>query len=150
MRVVLFLLILLIGLVAPFELSAAELEKAIIETSSGRVEISVEIADEPKEFARGLMFRDHLDERSGMLFDFGEMAERGMWMKNVKIPLDMLFLDLQGNVLAIARNAVPGSTRNINPGVPAAGVLELLGGQAEKLGVVPGDRVLHPRFGGET
>ncbi len=148
MRVI-FCWIFLVGLVSPFKLAASELEKAILETSSGQVEISVEIADEPKEFTIGLMYRDHLDELSGMLFDFGEMAERGMWMKNVKIPLDMLFLDMQGNILAIAHNAVPGSIRSINPGIPAAGVLELLGGQAEKLGVVPGDRVLHPRFGSD-
>lgn len=145
-----FCLFLLIGLVTPFNTLAAELESAILETSTGQIEISVEIADEHKEIMTGLMYRDHLDELSGMLFDFGGTAERGMWMKNVKIPLDMLFLDGQGNILAIAHNAVPGSTRSINPGVPAAGVLEILGGQAEKLGIVPGDRVLHPRFGVES
>ena len=145
-----FCLFLLIGLVTPFNTLAAELESAILETSAGQIEISVEIADEHKEIMTGLMYRDHLDELSGMLFDFGGTAERGMWMKNVKIPLDMLFLDAQGNILAIAHNAVPGSTRSINPGVPAAGVLEILGGQAEKLGIVPGDRVLHPRFGVES
>lgn len=145
-----FCVFLLIGLVAPFNTLATELESAILETSAGQIEISVEIADEQKEIMTGLMYRDHLDELSGMLFDFGGTAERGMWMKNVKIPLDMLFLDAQGNILAIAHNAVPGSTRSINPGVPAAGVLEILGGQAEKLGIVPGDRVLHPRFGVES
>lgn len=145
-----FCLFLLIGLVTPFNTLAADLESAILETSAGQIEISVEIADEHKEIMTGLMYRDHLDELSGMLFDFGGTAERGMWMKNVKIPLDMLFLDAQGNILAIAHNAVPGSTRSINPGVPAAGVLEILGGQAEKLGIVPGDRVLHPRFGVES
>lgn len=145
-----FWLFLLIGLVTPFNTLAAELESAILETSAGQIEISVEIADEHKEIMTGLMYRDHLDALSGMLFDFGGTAERGMWMKNVKIPLDMLFLDAQGNILAIAHNAVPGSTRSINPGVPAAGVLEILGGQAEKLGIVPGDRVLHPRFDVES
>lgn len=139
--------ILLTILLLQFESTATELEKAVIETSAGQIEITVEIADERHEIMKGLMHRNHLDEMSGMLFDFGGTAERSMWMKNVKIPLDMLFLDSQGRILAIARNAVPGSIRSINPGVPAAGVLEILGGQAEKLGVVPGDRVLHPRFG---
>lgn len=129
-----------------FHAAAQETETATLITDAGPVAVTVEIADDPDEITRGLMFRDSLDEGSGMLFDFGEVREANMWMKNVEIYLDMLFLSPDGTVIAIARNAVPGSERRINPGVPVAGVLELGGGQAAALGVEPGDRVEHAMF----
>jgi uncharacterized membrane protein (UPF0127 family) len=59
----------------------------------------------------------------------------------------MLFMAPDGQVIAIARNAVPGSLRTITPGVPVKAVLELNGGRAEELGIEPGDEVIHPIFG---
>lgn len=107
----------------------------------------VEIASKPEEIQQGLMFRDELAPDAGMLFDFGETRPASMWMKNTLIPLDMLFLDQTGKVVAIARNAVPGSTRSLGPGVPVRAVLEIPGGRARELGIKPGDIVQHPIFG---
>ena len=67
--------------------------------------------------------------------------------ENTLIPLDMLFIDAEGKVLAIAREAVPGSLRRINPGVPVKAVLELTGGRAAEFGIEPGDTVHHDIFG---
>jgi uncharacterized membrane protein (UPF0127 family) len=67
-------------------------------------------------------------------------------MKNTLIPLDMLFLDTDGTILAIARNARPGSLRIVDPGIPVKGVLEINGGQAAELGLKPGDKVRHRIF----
>ena len=69
------------------------------------------------------------------------------WMKNTLIPLDMLFMDPNGKIIAIARETVPGSLRTISPGVPVKSVLELNGGRAAELGIEPGDEVVHPIFG---
>lgn len=108
---------------------------------------TVEIASTPEEIQQGLMFRESLAPDAGMLFDFGEIRPASMWMKNTLIPLDMLFMDQTGKVVAIARNAVPGSTRSLGAGVPVRAVLEIPGGRARELGIEPGDIVQHQIFG---
>lgn len=110
-------------------------------------DFTVEVADDPEETALGLMFRETLDEDKGMLFDFGVPRVPSMFMKNTLIPLDMLFVDTEGEIIMIARNTVPGSLRTISPPVPVKGVLEINGGQAAALGISPGDRIEHPVFG---
>ncbi len=115
----------------------------VIEGEGQTFEFQVELADEPEEIRRGLMDRAEMDEDVGMIFDFGTPREANMWMKNTLIPLDMLFFVEDGTIVAIARNAVPGSLRNINPGMPVKGVLELNGGRAEALGIEPGDMLRH-------
>jgi len=118
-----------------------------IETADGTISLTVELADETEEIRIGLMNRESMPEDQGMLFDFGQPREANMWMKNTIIPLDMLFMDSDGTVLAIARDAEPKSERRINPGFPVKGVLELNAGASERLGIAPGDIVIHPIFG---
>ncbi len=129
--------------------ASAQLETGPLKIVSGGAvhDFTVELADDPEEVQTGLMNRESMAPDAGMIFDFGEPREANMWMKNTLIPLDMLFLDTDGTILAIARDAVPGSLRRINPGVPVKGVLELNGGQAEELGIEPGDVVQHEIFG---
>ena len=127
----------------------AQLETGPLTIMSGETEHSftVELANDPEEVQTGLMNREELAENAGMLFDFGQPREANMWMKNTLISLDMLFIDPDGKVLAIARETVPGSLRRIKPGVPVKGVLELAGGRAAELGIEPGDTVHHDVFG---
>ncbi len=117
-----------------------------IRTDEASHAFTVEIADTAEEIRDGLMFRESLAPEAGMLFDFGEVRPASMWMKNTLIPLDMLFMDAEGQVIAIARNAVPGSLRSLGPGVPVRAVLEIPGGRAKELGITPGDTVEHPIF----
>ena len=118
-----------------------------IVTSETVHEFTVEVANDMEEISFGLMERESMDADKGMLFDFNPPREPGMYMKNTLIPLDMLFIAEDGYVEMIARNTVPGSLRTITPGVPVRAVLELNGGLAAELGILPGDTVQHPLFG---
>lgn len=131
------------------QLAFAQLAVTPLSIKSGETvhKFTVEIADTPDSIREGLMFRESLAPDAGMLFDFGEVRPAAMWMKNTLIPLDMLFMDADGEVIAIARNAVPGSLRSLGPGVPVRAVLEIPGGRAKELGINPGDKVTHPIFG---
>ena len=108
----------------------------------------VEMADTPKKAEMGLMYRASMPRDHGMIFDFSDRSDPvWMWMKNCLFPQDMLFLDDDGTVLAIAENARPGSERLIGPGFPVASVLELNAGLVKELDIKPGDKVLHKLFG---
>jgi uncharacterized membrane protein (UPF0127 family) len=122
------------------------LEKLEIDTASGPHILQVEVMHTEQERERGLMFRKYLPKDRGMLFDFPVEQPVMMWMKNTYIPLDMVFVDHNGRVVGIARNAEPLSETIIPSGAPAAGVLEINGGEAAALGLETGDVVHHPLF----
>ena len=131
------------------QLAFAQLAVTPLSIKSGDTvhKFTVEIADTPESITQGLMLRESMAPDSGMLFDFGEVRPASMWMKNTLISLDILFMDANGKIVAIARNAVPGSLRSLGPGVPVRAVLEISGGRAKELGINPGDTVTHPVFG---
>lgn len=66
---------------------------SLISPNGQELTIQVEIADEPREQERGLMFRDRLGPGHGMLFVFDRSKPLSFWMKNTLIPLDILFFD---------------------------------------------------------
>ena len=121
-------------------------EPLTIETASGPVDFMVEMARSPAEQSRGLMFRDEVPPLSGMLFVHDRPRPISMWMKNTPTSLDMLFIDEAGVIRGIAANTVPFSETVISVAEPMAAVLEILGGEAERLGIEAGDRVRHPHF----
>ncbi|MCI4644428.1 MAG: DUF192 domain-containing protein [Hyphomonadaceae bacterium] len=148
--------ILLIGLIAaaPFApVYAQEAAQPILEQSpltihSGEAEhvFTVELADDREEISTGMMFRTEMAPDAGMLFDLGEPRAVTFYMKNTLIPLDLLFVAPDGEILAIAENAEPLSLRLIDPGVAVKAVLEINGGQSAALAIQPGDRLDHPIF----
>ena len=125
---------------------AADLQPLEIVTKNGVHTFAVEFADTDEERARGLMFRRELPEGQGMLFDFKRDQEVAMWMENTYIPLDMLFIRADGTILRIAENTQPLSRRTITSGGRVRAVLEVIGGTARRLGIAPGDRVVHAMF----
>ena len=117
-----------------------------VDAANGQFEFLVEMAVNPAQRSQGLMFRDSLAEDRGMLFDFGKPQRATMWMRNTYVPLDMLFIDAQGQITQIAANTQPLSDAVIASREPVRAVLELRGGVSAKLGIKPGDRVIHPLF----
>jgi len=107
---------------------------------------AVEIVDNDADRAKGLMYRKELPEGSGMLFDFHRDQEVSFWMQNTYIPLDMIFIRGDGQILRIEENTMPLSTRMIPSRGAVRAVLEVIGGTSRKLGIAPGDRVASPIF----
>lgn len=125
---------------------SARLDTVEILTSRGRVRFTVELAITRAEQERGLMFRKSLAPDRGMLFPYKPPQRAAFWMKNTLIPLDIIYIAPDGRVLSIARNAVPHDETPIPSGGLVGGVLEIPGGRAAQLGVLPGDRVLNRIF----
>jgi hypothetical protein len=123
---------------------AKELQPLTITGPGGTHEFSVEVASEPKERAKGLMYRKTLAPDHGMLFDFGAPQQISMWMKNTHIPLDMLFIDETGVISTVAERTTPFSERTIPSNAPVRYVLEINGGRADALGIRAGDTVSSP------
>ena len=126
--------------------AAAGLEPLLIESASGPHQWSVEVMRTDAERERGLMFRRHMPDDHGMLFDFGKAAPVMMWMENTYLPLDMVFIAADGRVLSVVENAEPMSRRIIPSQGPALGVLEVNAGTVARYGIKAGDRVTNPMF----
>ena len=119
-------------------------EELVIVTDTGEHEFSVEIADQNRERALGLMFRRQMPENEGMLFDFVTEQPAGFWMQNTYIPLDMLFIKADGTIESIAERTTPLSEKTINSKGPVRFVLEINGGLSDALGIEAGDKVSGP------
>ncbi len=105
--------------------------------------IDLEVARTPKQQAMGLMYRPALPDNRGMLFEFSSPQPIRFWMKNVPVPLDMVFIR-QGKVEAIAPNVPPCDTNpcpTYGPNTPIDRVIELRSGHAAELGLKVGDNV---------
>lgn len=140
---------LAVPIAVPIAVSAACAPDIVeIRSSDGRVSaFSVEIADDPEERARGLMFRDDLPRDGGMLFVWESEAPRSFWMKNTPLSLDMLFADADGRICGVVERAEPFSLDSRPSGCAAQAVLEIHGGLSARLGIAPGAEMRHPVFG---
>lgn len=129
----------------PFFRPAAAQEKRLVRVYFPNGEfVLAEPALSAEQRARGLMFREDLAADRGMLFFFDEEALHPFWMKNVRFPIDILWLDREKMVVHIART-VPPCRRDPCPTYaplrPSIYVLELRAGRSDQLGVKPGDRI---------
>ncbi|MCC7016534.1 MAG: DUF192 domain-containing protein [Rhodospirillales bacterium] len=115
-----------------------------VATARGEHRFRVELALEPAQRERGLQHRPFLAEDAGMLFVFDRPGAVDMWMLNTLIPLDMMFIAADGRIVNIAERTRPKSLDIISSAGPVLAVLEVLGGTSARLGIRPGDRVVHP------
>ena len=114
----------------------------------GGERFKVEVADDDAERARGLMFRDAMPPDHGMLFIHDRQEPQAYWMKNTKIPLDILYFDSERRLVSQQRDVPPCSAGDRCPPYPskrpARYVLELNAGQAARLKLEDGAEL---RFG---
>jgi hypothetical protein len=102
----------------------------------------VEVADDDAERARGLMFRDELPAGRGMLFLHDAEEPLAYWMKNTRIPLDILYFDTARRLVSQQRDVPPCASGDGCPSYPsgrsARYVLELNAGEAARMGLEDG------------
>jgi uncharacterized membrane protein (UPF0127 family) len=112
-----------------------------IDSDHGPVKFRVEVAGDSQSQEYGLMNRKAMASDAGMLFDFHQSQCEIFWMKDTILSLDIIFIRADGSISSIAANAVPYSTTQIPSTEPVRAVLELNGGRAAALGIVPGQKV---------
>ncbi len=146
----LWLLALLLAAVpAPAQdgLVSFERDSLLLRTSDGAEHaFEIELALDRKQHSQGLMYRQSLPADAGMLFVYRPARRVGMWMRNTYIPLDMLFIAEDGEIVKVVQRTVPLSLTPIESDQRVRGVLEVNGGTVKRLGIKPGDRVVHPAF----
>lgn len=111
--------------------------------------IELEIADNTEELEKGLSGRDNLAENKGMLFKFSKADRYTFWMKDMKFPIDIVFIN-GGKVVTIYENVKPMTDEKsanqtlYSPKSPSDRVLELNAGQIKKFGIKEGDTIKLP------
>lgn len=119
-----------------------DLETGQVQLENGTI-ISVEIADTFEERGRGLMCRSSLEGNSGMIFIFPEEQQLSFWMKNTLIPLDIIFLNSEFEVVSIHKNTTPlNDQKTYQSELPAQYALELKAGSSTENSLQIGDAVI--------
>jgi uncharacterized membrane protein (UPF0127 family) len=115
----------------------------IASTSKGEFVYNIELAVSGEQRTRGLMFRKTMPQDYGMLFDFDKTQKVMMWMKNTYLPLDMIFLRVDGTIAHIVENTSPLSLKIVSSRFPVRYVLELNAGEVARAGMKPGQILKH-------
>jgi hypothetical protein len=112
------------------------------------VAVSLEWAETAEQRRIGLMGREKLEERSGMLFDYGSLqsAENSFWMRNTLIALDIAYVNEHGSIVAINRMEPCTSVAAFNcPTYPAGAefvqAVEMNAGFFSRYQITLGDRL---------
>jgi uncharacterized protein len=123
-----------------FFISGAMSKKICFET----VCVDAEVKDTNEERMLGLMYRESLEQGKGMLFVFEQPDRYGFWMKNVKFPIDIIFVDKEKMIVHIATAApcLEEPCDIYQPDQPALYVIEVNEGFSEEHDLAVGQRVI--------
>lgn len=109
-------------------------------------EINVFIADDAKETQVGLSNRKSLNKDEGMLFIFKEPGNYAFWMKDMKFPIDIIFLN-NNKIVTIFQDVKPGDLSLRQPTEQANRVLEINSGLSKEYNLKKGDIVEYENIG---
>ena len=107
---------------------AAEKGTVVLQGGSRTVRVEVEVVRTPELISKGLKYRKSLGAYKGMLFIFDREKIQSFWMQDTYIPLDMLFINRELEVVGIVENAEPLTTTSRRVPAKSNYVLELNGG----------------------
>lgn len=103
--------------------------------------LDIEIADNEYETQTGLMYRTKLEANHGMLFIFPDVDFRNFYMKNTKIPLDIIYIDEAKTIVSVQKNAKPFDETSLPSDAPAKYVLEINAGLFDQWQLAVGDTI---------
>ncbi len=103
------------------------------------VAIEMALTDEEKEY--GMMFRKSIPKNTGMLFIMESERIQSFWMRNTYVPLDIIYINKNKEIVSIQANATPLSERSLPSEAPAYYVLELAGNYCLENGIENGDLI---------
>jgi uncharacterized membrane protein (UPF0127 family) len=133
-------------LLSTWPLGAADAPEWAVAVFPSGAEFSLEIAATDRQRQLGYMFREDVPPHEGMLFLFDATEHHGIWMKNCRVPLDIIWLDAEFRVVQIAAQAQPcpedGPCSSMLPMQASRYVLEVAGGRAAEEKLVQGDLVI--------
>lgn len=101
--------------------------------------IDIEIADDAYQTQTGMMYRDSMKDNQGMLFIFPDAQYHSFYMKNTKIPLDIIYIGADKKIVSIQKNAKPFDETSLPSNAPAQYVLELNAGLSDRWNIEVGD-----------
>lgn len=101
----------------------------------------VEVVEDEVSRAQGLMYRRELPKDAGMLFVFEQEKDLSFWMKNTYIPLDIIFINNELNIVKIHRMTKPFSEESLPSEKKARYVVEINGGLSDQLGIKEGQKI---------
>lgn len=150
-----FLLLLLFGLVAGLSCAGMQPEATLTEPTAepegaavriGGASYRVDLAALPEERQQGLSGREFMAQDEGMLFVFEEEQILHFWMKEMRFPLDMIWIDAQCRLAGVSAEVPTPPPDAGNEQIPRAQspsparfVLEVNAGEAARHGMSPGD-----------
>lgn len=108
---------------------------------STEINLDIEIADTEFDEQTGLMYRDSMDNNQAMLFVFDDEIERFFYMKNTKIPLDIIYINANKTIVSFQKNTIPFDEASLPSNLPAKYVLEVNAGLADAWALAIGDSI---------
>ena len=112
-----------------------------ITSDSTKIALDIEIADTDFDIQTGLMYRNAMQPNQGMLFIFDNEKERYFYMKNTKIPLDLIFINSQYKIVSFQKNAKPFDESSLPSNAPATYVLEVNAEMVDTWGLSVNDSI---------
>ncbi len=107
--------------------------------------IDIEIADDAQERETGLMYRDKMKMNQGMLFIFPAQEYQSFWMHNTQLPLDMIFVNKNLEIVTIHKDTTPFSDQTYPSTKPALYVVEVNAGYCDMNNISVGNKIVWRR-----
>ncbi|MFS4482628.1 DUF192 domain-containing protein [Hyunsoonleella sp. 2307UL5-6] len=106
-----------------------------------KIALDIEVADTDFDIQTGLMYRNTMAKKQGMLFIFEDEQQRFFYMKNTRIPLDIIYMNSDTTIVSFQKNAKPFNETSLPSEIPAKYVLEINAGLTDTWGLKVGDAV---------
>jgi len=110
-------------------------------SDSTKIKLDIEIADTEFDEQTGLMYRESMEKHQAMLFVFNDESERYFYMKNTKIPLDIIYLDAKKTIVSFQKNTKPMDESSLPSNASAKYVLEVNAGLVDAWTLAVGDSI---------